>query len=127
MIIKSFVGGHEIKIFKDCIYNPETRKYSGGSLLISIPYSGRMLNVQTEQIEETLDFNGTVIPLKSKQVFVDVDPVPGKEECDYCIVSNMYAAACRDLDIDTSRLLTIGETVTDNDGNVIGCINLNKN
>lgn len=125
--VKSFVGGHDIKVFDGCSFNLELRKYTGGEVIASIPYSGRMLSAKTAQNDGEMNINGTVIPVRSNQVFVYADPVPSAEECDYCVVSAMYVSACKSLGIDTSRLLTIGDTVADDEGRVIGCINFNRN
>ena len=125
--VKSFVGGHDIVIFSGCSYNPELRKYIGGKPVAAIPYSGKMLSARTAQDEGTMNINGVTVPVKSRQVFVYADPVPPADECDYCVVSAMYVAACRALGIDTSRLLTIGDTVADDEGRVIGCVNFNRN
>lgn len=128
MKIKSYVGGHDIKVFKDCVYDPSTRKFTGGTLLTVIPYSGKMLSALVRQIDtEPIEINEEKVPVRSPQIFADVDPLPDEDECDYCIVSSMYVAACKALGIDTSRLLTVGSPVADEEGRVIGCINLNKN
>lgn len=128
MIIKSFVGGHPLRIFADCVYDESIRKYRGGRIIAEIPYSGKMLSVKVKQTDaEPLNFDGILIPLKTPQIFESVDTIPDKDECDYCIVSAMYVAACKSLGIDTSRLLTIGEPVADNEGRVIGTVSLNKN
>lgn len=128
MIIKSFVGGHSLRIFTDCVYDDSIRKYRGGSLIAEIPYSGRMLSAKIKQEDaEPISFDGILIPVKTPQIFEAVDPIPGADECDYCIVSAMYVAACKALGTDTSRLLTIGDPVVDEDGRVIGTICLNKN
>lgn len=128
MIIKSFVGGHSLRIFTDCVYDERIRKYRGGSLAAEIPYSGRMLSAKIKQENaEPISFDGILIPVKTPQIFEAVDPIPDTDECDYCIVSAMYVAACKALGIDTSRLLTIGDLVADEEGSVIGAICLNKN
>lgn len=128
MIIKSFVGGHPLRIFTDCVYDESIRKYRGGRLVAEIPYSGRMLSAKTRQEDtEPISFNGILIPVKTPQIFEGVDPIPGTSECDYCIVSAMYVAACKSLGIDTSRLLTIGDPVVDKEGYVIGTMSLNRN
>lgn len=128
MIIKSFVGGHSLRIFTDCVYEESIRKNCGGRLVAEIPYSGRMLSAKIRQEDtEPINFEGVLIPVKTPQIFEAVDPIPGTDECDYCIVSAMYVAACKALGIDTSRLLTIGEPVVDEEGRVIGTICLNKN
>ncbi len=128
MIIKSFVGGHSLRIFTDCLYDESIRKYRGGSLVAEIPYSGKMLSAKIKQDDsEPISFDGILIPVKTPQIFEAVDPIPGTDECDYCIVSAIYVAACKSFGIDTSRLLTIGEPVVDENGVVIGTVSLNKN
>lgn len=128
MIIKSFVGGHDINVYTDCVYDASIRKYRGGHVLTVIPYSGCMLSAKVEQKDaESVDYNGIGLQTKTPQIFTAVDPIPAKDECDYCIVSAMYVAACKSLGLDTSRLLTIGEPVADENGSVIGCINFNRN
>ena len=122
--IKSFVGGHDIKIYKDCVFDPTVRKYREGVLFCVIPFSGRILSAHFSQTNEP-EIDG--IPIKSKQNFTAVDDLPDETECSYCIVSALYVAACRQFGRDTSRLLTIGETVVNENGNTIGCVNLNKN
>lgn len=128
MIIKSFVGGHSLRIYADCAYDESIRKNRGGRLVAEIPYSGRMLSAKVRQDNaEPINYNGVLIPVKTPQIFDSVDPIPDEDECDYCIVSAMYVAACKSLGIDTSRLLTIGEPVADENGMVIGTMSLNKN
>ena len=127
MKIKSFVGNHDINIYHGCSYDPTLRKYRGGTLLKTISYSGKMLNAESVQKSGWMIVDGVKIPVTSRQMFINVDPIPPLEECDYCIVSNKYVAACKNLGINTSRLLTIGDTVVDSDGRIIGCVGLCKN
>ena len=128
MIIKSFVGGHDVNVYTGCVYNEKYRKFSGGTLLTVIPYSGRMLNAVIKTPEtDTVEFGGVEIPVNSPQIFTDVDPIPSEDECDLCVVSAMYAAACKSLGIDTSRLLTIGGPVANENGQVIGTNSFNRN
>ena len=88
-----------------------------------------MLNVQIQQDSaQPLLYDGYEIQTMSAQRFVSVDPLPPTEECDYCIVSALYVAACKSLGIDTSRLLTISSTpVVDDNGSPIGTCSLNRN
>lgn len=128
MVIKSYVGGHSLAIYSNCQYDPAIRKYRGGQKIAEIPYSGTMLSAKVKQeVDEPIVYEGVSIPTMTPQIFEDVDPLPPKEKCDYCIVSAMYVAACRSLGLDTGRLLTIGIPVVDNDNRVIGCVGLNKN
>ncbi|MBQ7546565.1 MAG: hypothetical protein IJT41_06355 [Clostridia bacterium] len=129
MVIKSFVGGHAVRIYADCTYDPQIRKYRGGRPVAEIPYAGRMLNAQIRQEQAApLEYADAVIPTTTAPRFVAVDPIPPKEECDYCIVSALYVAACKSLGMDTSRLLTISSTpVVDEEGRTIGTCTLNRN
>lgn len=128
MNIKSFVGGHSLCIYADCVFDPSIRKYRGGRKIAEIPYSGRMLSAKIKQdTAPPVDFEGTLIPSKTPQLFEDVDPIPSEEECDLCIVSAMYVAACKSLGVDTSRLLTIGTPVVDEHNRVVGTCFLNRN
>ena len=128
MVIKSYVGGHSVKVFAECTYDPSIRKYRGGKVIAEIPYSGRMLSAKIRQDDaEPFCFNGVSIPVKTAQIFEAVDEIPGEDECDFCVVSAMYVAACKSLGLDTSRLLTIGAPVADEKGRVMGTVFLNRN
>lgn len=127
-IIKSFVGGHPIKIYKDSVYDEKIRKFRGGNLLAEIPYSGSLLNAHYIQNDaDTVLFNDIEIPTKTPSIFTDVDELPDESECDFCVVSALYVSACKELGRDTSRLLTIGTPVVDENGVVIGTTALNRN
>ena len=128
MKIKSFVGGHSIKVFSGCEFDPRYRKFTGGTQIGEIPFSGRMLNAKIAKQESSeVDFEGFTLTLNTPQEFEDVDPIPSADECDFCIVSAMYVAACKAVGADTSRLLTIGGTVVDENGSVIGACSFNRN
>lgn len=127
--IRAYVGGHDITVFAGAQYDPATRKYKGGTPIAVIPYSGRMLTAypKPRRALPPLDWNGAVVPLYAEAQWEAVDPLPGLDECDYAIVSTLYAAACRSLGLDTSRLLTVGGAVADPEGRTIGAAWLNKN
>jgi hypothetical protein len=58
--------------------------------------------------------------------FVSVDSLP--DGYDYYLVSAMFVAACREVGVDTSKLLTIGDAVySDGDFKPCGTLNLNLN
>ena len=127
-IIKSFVGGHPVRIFKDCVFDENIRKYRGGHLVAEIKFSGKLLNAYFEQKDdEPIVYDGIEIPTSTPQIFTAVDELPDESECNYCVVSAMYVAACKSLGKDTSRLLTIGSPVADDEGHVIGTTSLNRN
>lgn len=127
-MIKSYVGSHDINIYTGCQFDSKIRKYRGGKLVAVIPYSGHMLSAKLYPAEtEIMYFENKKIIVKSPQRFVDVDPLPLDDNTDYYIVSALYVAACKSLGKDTTKLLTIGDTVVDENNNVIGCMNFNKN
>lgn len=127
-MIKSYVGGHDVNVYKGSIYDPKIRKYRGGELITIIPYAGKMLSAKVAPAtSETIRFDDMDIVLKSPQKFIDVDSIPEGTEDDLFVVSALYVAACKALGKDTSRLLTIGDTVVDDMNHVIGCINFNRN
>lgn len=128
MKISSYVGGHAVNVYTGASFDPSVRKYRGGELIATIPFSGRMLSAKAAQ--ESADpvvVDGIEIPTMSAQKWVAVDPIPDESECDYCIVSAMYVAACKALGFNTSRLLTMANTVVDADGRVIGVTGFNRN
>lgn len=128
MRIVSCVGGHSINVYEDCVYDSEIRKFRGGKKKAEIPFSGKMLSAKVYQEKaESIDFQGVSIETMTPQVFEDVDPIPDESECDYCIVSAMYVSACKALGYDTSRLLTIGTPVVDDNNMTIGCCGFNRN
>lgn len=123
MRIKSFVGGHDVVVYANATYDEKIRKYRNGNKVFTIPFSGTILSAKFETSEEeTIDYDGNKLFVYNKRV-KSVDPIPSKEECDLCLVSNLYAQACKELGLDTSRLITIGDSVVDDNGTVIGAIN----
>ncbi len=128
IMIKSYVGGHDIKVYKGCSFDSKIRKYKGGELLAVIPYSGKMLSAKFAPSEtEIINIGNAEIIVKSPQKFADVDPLPEENGNDLYVVSALYVAACKALGKNTSNLLTIGDTVVDENNNIIGCINFNRN
>lgn len=128
MKLCSYVGGHPVRLYADAVYDPAIRKYRGGRIVATIPYSGRMLSATAlPQTEQLLSLNGAAVPVRSPQRWQTVDPLPPAEECDFALVSAQYAAACRALGLDTSRLLTIGGVVVDEAGRTVGAAWLNRN
>lgn len=129
MKIRAYVGGHDIAIFEGAVYDPACRKYRGGACIARIPYAGRMLSAQAAPQQELppLVWEGRQIPVRSALCWRSVDPMPPQEECDYAVVSVPYVTACKAMGMDTSRLLTIGGSVVDEKGRVIGACWLNQN
>lgn len=129
MTIRSYVGGHDIVVYNNTVYDKSIRKYRGGTPAVVIPYAGRMLSaVPKPAQEEQMEVNGVLVPIHKAIEWDHVDPLPNPEECDYALVSALYVTACKSLGIDTSRLLTIGGAVVDDTGRTtIGCVWLNRN
>ena len=128
MKILSYVGGHPVNVYSGATFDASVRKYRGGEKVLEIPYAGRMLSAKVSQTAaEPVEIDGVEIPTQTPQVFADVDSIPSAQECDLCIVSAMYVAACKALGYDTSRLLTMGGTVVDDDGRIIGVVGFNRN
>lgn len=125
MKVVSYVGGHDVIVYKGAIYDPSIRKYRGGTPVAVIPYSGRMLSAVAKPAQEDmLQLNGVEIPVHGASEWDHVDAPPTQNE--WALVSSMYAAACRELGLDTSRLLTIGGVVVDDTGRTVGCAWLNR-
>lgn len=124
-MVYSCVGGHGIMVFKNAEFDPSIRKYRGGELVGEIPYAGFMLSAKTTRVDAgTVEVAGMEIPAIA-QGFTGVDELP--EGDDLYIVSAMYVAACKQLGRDTSRLLTIADTVVDAYGRPVGCCGLQRN
>jgi len=127
MKVKSYIGGHPVRIFADCIFDESIRKYRGGHQIAEIPYGGKMLSAHIEYIDcEDIDIDGKKITIKKPHV-ISVDEPPTDEHNNYIIVSALYVSACKLLGYPTDKMLTVGIPVVDNCGNVIGTIGLNKN
>ena len=124
--IKSFVGGHDIVVYSGATIDPTVRKYKGGTPILRIPFSGQILNAKAcQSVAAPVEIDGIAIPTKTPQTWESVDPIP--EDCDYCVVSAMYVAACKALGMPTDKLLTIDGTVVSDDGRILGCVGFNRN
>lgn len=135
--IISCVGGHDINVIDAAKvhYDKAVRKFrlndgetQKGATLAVISFSGTMLNAQAAQRDaDPIIINGAKIPTKTPQLWGSVDKIPADLDADYYIVSAMYVAARKALNMDTDRLLTMGQTVVDGKGNVIGTLGFNRN
>lgn len=129
MKILAYTGRHDIHIYANSRFDKSVRKYKGGEIIATIPYSGRMLNAKMEEPEKVQMFqvDHVLIPVSGPVHYESIDPIPEKEECDYAVVSVQYLNACKQSGMDTSRLLTIGPSVIDDHGKIIGTIRLQRN
>lgn len=88
---------------------------------IQFPASGTVARVATEsQVVEKIKHNDKVV-LLTKTIFGKVENLPEPIAGTRYIVSTIVAQAAKD----RSDLLTPGELVRDDQGNVIGCKSLN--
>lgn len=126
--ILSCVGGHSVSVFKDAEFDTTIRKFRGGEKVAEIPFAGFMLNARASQVDgEPITVEGVEVPTKTPQKWTSVDPLPDDTNDTMYIVSAMYVAACKELGLPTDKLLTIGQTVVDDAGHVIGCVGFNRN
>ena len=92
----------------DTLFYQEVRKHVistvGYEPVLVLPSIGQ-LNAKFNKVTLFQDDLLTVV----KNEVVSVDPLP--EGWQYLIVSQMYAAACRQMGMDTSRLLCVDEPV----------------
>ncbi|OQW91968.1 MAG: hypothetical protein BWK78_03055 [Thiotrichaceae bacterium IS1] len=90
-------------------YDEKTRKYflknQDAKPKMEIPPSGVLLSVELHTVTA-----GTIdgIPVITRKL-ISIPAIP--DDVDYCIVSQLFASACRITGLDTSKLLCIGEPV----------------
>ena len=129
---------HAINVVENSVFNPSIRKYTGGSIVLSIT-SNVMLNAKISSItlpsivladdlftEEYDDCGNIVlnkhyaeIPVVGKS-FTGIDPLP--EGYDIYIVSALYSSAAIKAGMDMSKIYTVSDPVYTDDGNsFLGC------
>ena len=107
---------HSINIVKDAVFNPDIRKYIGGTVVLSISSNG-MLNANVKTVDLYPISND--IPVFGK-LFIGVDSLP--DGYDVYIVSAMYASAAKADGIDMKNVFTVADPVYTDDGNsFVGC------
>lgn len=106
---------HAINVVEGALYNKDIRKYTGGTVVRSIPSNG-MLNARLST-SDAPSIDG--IPVFDKQ-FYGVDQLP--DGYDIYIVSAMYASAAVRNGINMSKVYTVADPVYTDDGNsFLGC------
>ena len=106
---------HAINVVVGAVFNPSIRKYTGGTVVLSIASNG-MLNAKITAVDLPA-VDG--IPVFGKS-FSGVDMLP--EGYDIYIVSAMYASAAAKNNVDMSKVYTVADPVMSDDGNTfIGC------
>lgn len=115
---------HSVSIYYGTLYDPNGGYCIGGTEVATIPPSGIVATAKSSiQANTPLDVDGFPVPTCKRQ-FSSVTPLP--EDGDYFIVSAVYAQACSELGLDTSKLLSPYGTVKSN-GKIIGCTGLVRN
>ena len=72
MKVVSYVGGHDVVVYKDAVYDPSIRKYRGGTPVAVIPYGGCMLSATARPAqEEMLLLNGVEVTSPNKIVPIE--------------------------------------------------------
>jgi hypothetical protein len=106
---------HAINVVDGASFNPSIRKYTGGTVVLSIPSNG-MLNAKLSTVDLPA-VDG--IPVFGK-AFTGVDALPNGY--DIYIVSAMYASAAKAAGVDMSKVYTVADPVYTDDGNsFLGC------
>jgi hypothetical protein len=110
---------HAINVVTGSVFNPAIRKYTGGTVVLSIPSTG-MLNAKVTTIDlPSIPVFGNSIPVFGKS-FSGVDALP--DGYDIYIVSAMYASAAARNGVDMSKVYTVADPVYTDDGNSFtGC------
>lgn len=106
---------HAINVVDGASFNASIRKYTGGTVVLSIPSNG-MLNAKISAVDLPA-VDG--IPCFGKSI-TGVDPLP--DGYDIYIVSALYASAALKAGMDMSKIYTVADPVMSDDGNsFIGC------
>lgn len=106
---------HAINVVDGASFNPAIRKYTGGTVVRTIPSNG-MLNAKVSTVDMPA-VDG--IPVFGKSFF-GVDAIPSGY--DIYIVSAMYASAARAAGVDCTKLFTVADPVMSDDGaTFVGC------
>lgn len=98
---------HDIVIYSqaDCTWDKTSRKQilrDGATPLTTLQKSGVVLSAKMASQDDAMIDGIPII----RQTFVDIDPLPLGADSDYCVVSQLYMAAVKQLGLDTTRLLT---------------------
>jgi hypothetical protein len=106
---------HAINVVEGATFNSSIRKYTGGTVVLSIPSNG-MLNAKISAVDLPA-VDG--IPVFGKSI-IGVDALP--EGFDIYIVSALYSSAARAAGMDMSKIFTVADPVMNDDGTTfVGC------
>ena len=116
-------SGENVRLYEKMEYNSDYKCYvegEHGRPYIEFPSKG-ILEAHSEAprngSECTVNCNGLSIPMKPCPKWIDVDalPVGDDDEFTLIIVTDEYVRACEYLGIPTTKLLTVGAAVVDED------------
>lgn len=116
-------SGENVRLYEKMEYNSDYKCYvegEHGRPYIEFPSKG-ILEAYSEAprngSECTLNCNGMSIPMKPYPKWIEVDalPVGDDDEFTLIIVTDEYVRACEYLGIPTTKLLTVGAAVVDED------------
>jgi hypothetical protein len=106
---------HAINVVTGASFNANIRKYTGGTVVLSIPSNG-MLNAKINAVDLPA-VDG--IPCFGKS-FSGVDSLP--DGYDIYIVSALYSSAAIKAGMNMSKIYTVADPVMSDDGNsFLGC------
>ena len=106
---------HAINVVSGSVFNPAIRKYTGGSIVLSLPSNG-MINAKITAVDLPAVDD---IPCFGKSI-TGVDDLP--VGYDIYIVSALYSSAARAAGMDMSKIYTVADPVMSDDGNsFLGC------
>ena len=116
-----------IHIYSGADLDPKTKKRKGCHLISTFPSVG-ILNARLEEITEYIKEDGIIFK-RTRIVGSSCDELPilDQDSNTYFIVTRVYLAVAKQKGWDTSHLLTVGGTVVDDAGNVVGTTFLNMN
>lgn len=115
-MVKIFNGTpHAINVVEGATFQASIRKYTSGTIVLSLPSNG-MLNAKITAVDlPAIDS----VPVFGK-TFSGVDALP--DGFDIYIVSAMYASAAKAAGVDCTKLYTVADPVYTDDGNsFLGC------
>ena len=116
-----------VNVYSGADLDPTTKKWKGGHLINTFPSVG-ILNARMEEITEYIKEDGIIFK-RTRIVDYSCDELQilDQDSNTYFIVTRVYLAVAKEKGWDTSHLLTVGDTVVDDDGNAVPTAFLNMN
>lgn len=106
---------HDVNVVVGATFVPDVRKYMGGHVIATFTPEGML------QAHVDVKADGAMgdVPMM-RRVVTGIDPVP--DDGAMHIVSAQYFSAAQAAGADTSRLLTVGPVVVDDDRRIVGTV-----